>query len=379
MKAVLTYLLILSSLLCMAQSEAVVKKNNSGLTKMEFPNNNSNLLIGESTGSTLNNGFRNVLLGNYTGIGLVNGSDNTLVGVGAGNITSGSGNVALGYNAGQSSTGDFNVFLGREAGFNAGPKSNTLWIENAVGDSTQALIYGEFDNDKLIFNAHTDIYSDDTVDEGLYVKKTHAGDSDVPAITGDNTVADFWGIGVRGNGGYVGVQGNCIGTGSGTYYGTAGNSYSANSGTNIGVFGGASEGTTNYGIYGYALGGQGNFAGYFDGKVQVTDTLVLSDKGIELEADKVIKKATTMKYFIALEGTFPSNGGPFADGILLGEIKLFPYINLVPGGWHECDGTLLNIADYQALFSLIGVEYGGDGFTTFALPDMREAVPHHGM
>ena len=379
MKAVLTYVLILSSLLCMAQSEAVVKKTTAGLTKMEFPNNNSNLILGESSGAAITGGSRNVLLGNYAGLGLVNGTDNTLVGVGAGNITSGSGNVALGYNAGQSSTGDNNVLLGKEAGFNAGTKSHTLWIENAVGDSTQALIYGEFDNDKLIFNAHTDIYSDDTVDEGLYVEKTHTGNYDTPAVTGDNTVADYWGIGVRGNGGYIGVQGNCIGTGAGTYHGMAGNSNSANSGTNIGVFGAASAGTTNYGIYGYAPGGPGNFAGYFEGKVQVTDTLVLSDKGIEIEADKVIKKATTMKYFIALQGTFPSNGGSFVDGVLLGEIKLLPYMSVVPGGWHECDGTLLNIADYSALFSLIGIEYGGDGLTTFALPDMREAVPHHGM
>lgn len=54
----------------------------------------------------------------------------------------------------------------------------------------------------------------------------------------------------------------------------------------------------------------------------------------------------------------------------LGEIRLFPY-GLVPQGWHPCDGTILQVAQYRELFSLIGDKYGGDGTTTFALPDLR--------
>ena len=48
-----------------------------------------------------------------------------------------------------------------------------------------------------------------------------------------------------------------------------------------------------------------------------------------------------------------------------------------PRGWATCDGQLLSIAEYTALFSLIGTTYGGDGVQTFALPDMRGRVPAH--
>ena len=54
----------------------------------------------------------------------------------------------------------------------------------------------------------------------------------------------------------------------------------------------------------------------------------------------------------------------------LGNIMLFPY-NFAPSGWHLCDGTLLQISQNTALFSLIGTKFGGDGQTTFALPDLR--------
>lgn len=54
-----------------------------------------------------------------------------------------------------------------------------------------------------------------------------------------------------------------------------------------------------------------------------------------------------------------------------GEIRAFPYMNFVPAGWQLCDGTLLPISSNTALFSLLGVAYGGDGRTTFAVPDLR--------
>ncbi|MEC7121036.1 MAG: tail fiber protein [Pseudomonadota bacterium] len=59
---------------------------------------------------------------------------------------------------------------------------------------------------------------------------------------------------------------------------------------------------------------------------------------------------------------------------LLGSIMLVPY-NFAPRGWHDCDGTLLPISQYSALFSLLGTTYGGDGIHTFALPDLRSSVP----
>lgn len=62
----------------------------------------------------------------------------------------------------------------------------------------------------------------------------------------------------------------------------------------------------------------------------------------------------------------------------LGEIKLVPYAyGGAPYGWAECNGQLLPIAQYSALFSLIGTTYGGDGQTNFALPDLRGRVPIH--
>lgn len=54
----------------------------------------------------------------------------------------------------------------------------------------------------------------------------------------------------------------------------------------------------------------------------------------------------------------------------IGEIRLVGF-NFAPKGWAICNGQLLPIAQYQALFSLLGTTYGGDGRTTFGLPDFR--------
>lgn len=54
----------------------------------------------------------------------------------------------------------------------------------------------------------------------------------------------------------------------------------------------------------------------------------------------------------------------------IGDIKMVGY-NFAPRGWAHCDGQLLPINSYPALFSLLGTTYGGDGRTTFALPDLR--------
>jgi len=60
----------------------------------------------------------------------------------------------------------------------------------------------------------------------------------------------------------------------------------------------------------------------------------------------------------------------------LGEIRIFPY-NFAPTGWFMCAGQTLPISQYAALFSLLGTTYGGNGTTTFALPDLRSRVPMH--
>ncbi len=60
----------------------------------------------------------------------------------------------------------------------------------------------------------------------------------------------------------------------------------------------------------------------------------------------------------------------------LGEIRMFGF-NFAPVGWAMCNGQLLLISQNDALFSLLGTYYGGNGTTTFALPDCRSRVPIH--
>lgn len=60
----------------------------------------------------------------------------------------------------------------------------------------------------------------------------------------------------------------------------------------------------------------------------------------------------------------------------VGEIRMFGG-NFAPSDWAFCDGSLISITENETLFSLIGTTYGGDGQTTFALPDLRGRVPVH--
>lgn len=61
----------------------------------------------------------------------------------------------------------------------------------------------------------------------------------------------------------------------------------------------------------------------------------------------------------------------------VGQIKLFPY-DFQPRGWMACAGQLLSIQQNTALYSLIGTKFGGDGRTTFALPNLQGAEPQPG-
>lgn len=60
----------------------------------------------------------------------------------------------------------------------------------------------------------------------------------------------------------------------------------------------------------------------------------------------------------------------------IGEIRMFAG-NFPPNGWMFCEGQLLPISEYDAMFTLIGTTYGGDGQSTFALPDLRGRLPAH--
>src|SRR5262245_14328561 len=60
----------------------------------------------------------------------------------------------------------------------------------------------------------------------------------------------------------------------------------------------------------------------------------------------------------------------------VGEIRMFGG-NFAPAGWMFCEGQLLPISENETLFQLIGTTYGGDGQSTFALPDLRGRIPLH--
>jgi microcystin-dependent protein len=64
----------------------------------------------------------------------------------------------------------------------------------------------------------------------------------------------------------------------------------------------------------------------------------------------------------------------FAGEPFIGEVRMFAG-NSQPVGWANCDGRLLSIRDYPALYGVIGTTFGGDGVNTFGLPDLRGRVP----
>jgi len=93
---------------------------------------------------------------------------------------------------------------------------------------------------------------------------------------------------------------------------------------------------------------------------------------------KIITSGSFFFLIFLLVNTLPINDANAGDEPFVGEISYFAG-NFPPRGWAFCDGQLLAISQYDALFSLLGTMYGGDGRTTFALPDMRGRVAiHHG-
>ncbi len=125
-----------------------------------------NTFIGSYSGQQVSSGTQNTFLGHMTGLGNTTGSQNTYLGGNASNKNDeGSENVSVGFNAGgwsygnkntyigvaagMNATGDSSVFIGYNAGFNE-TGSQKLYIENS--NSSNPLIYGEFDNDQVVVN-----------------------------------------------------------------------------------------------------------------------------------------------------------------------------------------------------------------------------------
>lgn len=108
----------------------------------------------------------------------------------------------------------------------------------------------------------------------------------------------------------------------------------------------------------------------FDGTNWIARNIVIQNAGSG-QAINNMQPYLAVYYSIALYGIFPSrnNTEPF-----IGAISIHGF-NFPPRNWAFCEGQLLSIAQNTALFSLLGTTYGGNGQTTFGLPDLRGRVP----
>ena len=131
------------------------------------------------------------------------------------------------------------------------------------------------------------------------------------------------------------------------------------------------EDTTRWGTAELPIAVDGNIITY-DGNNWIAKDLALttSNTGSGIAVNN-IQPSLTLNYCICLNGLYPSRNSaqPF-----IGEIQLFGF-NFAPRNFTTCSGQLLSISQYQALFSLLGTIYGGDGRTTFGLPDLRGRTP----
>jgi microcystin-dependent protein len=110
----------------------------------------------------------------------------------------------------------------------------------------------------------------------------------------------------------------------------------------------------------------------WDGTNWVAKTLTLSNAGESLPFD-IMPPYTVVNFQIAMQGIFPSRD---AMDPYLGEIMMTGF-NFATRGYMRCDGQLVSLRENTALFALLGTQYGGNGTTTFALPDMRGRMPMH--
>jgi endosialidase-like protein len=132
-----------------------------------------NIFIGDKVGYANTEGMANVIIGATAGKNNTTGRGNTFIGNWSGlQNTTGIKNTYLGNMAGWNNvSGSFNVFLGNNAGLNE-LGSGKLYIANWAADSTQALIYGEFDNDMLRFNGKVGINAHPEENDNLYIEDT---------------------------------------------------------------------------------------------------------------------------------------------------------------------------------------------------------------
>ncbi|GAB1370929.1 hypothetical protein MASR1M45_09910 [Candidatus Kapaibacterium sp.] len=108
----------------------------------------------------------------------------------------------------------------------------------------------------------------------------------------------------------------------------------------------------------------------FDGTNWVAKALVINNTGSGTSISNM-QPYLVLNYCIALEGIYPARD---ATDPYVGEITIYPY-NFNPRSTAFCHGQVLSIAQNTALFSLLGTNFGGNGTTTFGLPDLRGRTP----
>ncbi|NOR44419.1 MAG: hypothetical protein GQ534_02445 [Candidatus Delongbacteria bacterium] len=215
---------------------------------------NNNTFIGYNAGTANTSGSSNVFVGFNAGTENTNAVSNTYIGNAAGKLATGIKNTFVGYasgianvsggynsffgdNSGGSNTGSYNVFLGYQAGRVSGSVSHRLYIDNS--ETSTPLIYGEFDNNRLIFNG--DVGIGKSPGFALHIIDDYVGTyTEASTSSGDNTYGVY----------------AIAGGGSGA----------------------------NYGVYGGTTGTTGTrWAGYFAGDINVLGTVVKSVDEIKID------------------------------------------------------------------------------------------------
>jgi microcystin-dependent protein len=110
----------------------------------------------------------------------------------------------------------------------------------------------------------------------------------------------------------------------------------------------------------------------YQGSNWVANSLVVGISGSNIPVS-TMQPSLVMNYCMALSGIYPSRNG---DEPFLGHIALYAF-GFAPRFWAQCNGQLLPIAQNQALFSLLGTQFGGNGTTNFALPNLQSRGAMH--
>lgn len=300
-----------------------------------------NVLIGKDAGTAILNGSYNSYVGYRSGYASNNVENNTFIGYASGfNNFNGKNNSFFGTNAGFGSVnGDFNTFLGFRAGYNnTDGRNNTYVGYNAKGGA------GRINATAIGANAYAN------KDSVLILGEA--------AKVGIGTDAPIHDLQIVGD---IGV--------SGRYYdsngdpGTPGQHLESTAAGTDWVDG-IPDGEEHCNVLKWDTASGGHW---------VANDLTISHVGGG-QSFGIMQPYLAINFWIATVGIYPSPSG--AGDEYIGSIHMFGG-NFATNGYLQCDGQLLPISQNSALFSLLGTTYGGNGISTFAVPDLRGRVPMH--